>query len=133
MHRRRENLARDRSKKIRRTATWYTLRETSRHECIQGINANNYVKGGHALPTPIHPPGEYQYVNHGWINLIRLVAQDILNIRNCPGRFQHLGPSREDGDTLLRRIEHRLYTWQDASNVRCDERIIRVQHRGGTL
>jgi hypothetical protein len=66
-------------------------------------------------------------------NLIRLVAQDILNIRDRSGRLQHLGASGEDGDTLFSCIEHCLHAWQDASSVGCDERIARVQHSGSAL
>jgi hypothetical protein len=86
-----------------------------------------------ARPLKYHrPQGEY-YTNHRWSDLVRLVAQDLLNLRNRPGRLQHLRRSRKDSDTLSRRIEHRLYAWQDAGSVRCDERIVRVQHRCSTL
>jgi hypothetical protein len=107
--------------------------ETSQHEYIQGINANDDVKEGMPSEVVFTRWVNIMDINHGWSGLIWLVAQDILNLRNRPGRLQYLRPSREDSDTLLCRIEHRLYAWQDASNVRCDERIVRVQHSGSTL
>jgi hypothetical protein len=45
VHRRRENLARDGSKLSGGLQPGISC-ETSQHECIQGINANNDVKGG---------------------------------------------------------------------------------------
>jgi len=88
-----------------------------------------------ARPPKYHrPQGEYHInSNSRWSDLIRLVAQNILNLRNRPGCLHHLRRSRKNSDTLLRRIEHLLYAWQDASCVRCDERIVRVQHSGSTL
>jgi hypothetical protein len=84
-----------------------------------------------ARPPKYHRPQGGYHINSRWSDLIRLVAQDVLNIRNRPGRLHRR--SRKDSDTLLRRIEHLLYAWQDASCVRCDERIVRVQHSGSTL
>jgi hypothetical protein len=86
-----------------------------------------------ARPPKYHRPQGGYHINSRWSDLIRLVAQDILNLRNRPGRLHHLRRSRKDSDTLLRRIEHLLYAWQDASCVRCDERIVRIQHSGSTL
>jgi hypothetical protein len=85
--------------------------ETSQHEYIQGINANDDVKEGMPSKVVFTRWANIMDINHGWSGLIWLVAQDILNLRNRPGRLQYLRPSREDSDTLLRRIEHRLYAW----------------------
>ena len=86
-----------------------------------------------ACPPKYHRPQGGYHINSRWFYLIRLVAQDILDLRNRPGRLHHLRRSRKYSDTLLRRIEHLLYAWQDASCVRCDERIVRIQHSGSTL
>src|SRR6266849_8051904 len=81
-----------------------------------------------ARPPKYHRPQGGYHINSRWSDLIRLVAQDVLNLRNRPSRLHRR--SRKDSDTLLCRIEHLLYAWQDASCVRCDERIVRVQHSG---
>jgi hypothetical protein len=128
MHRRRENLARDGGLQPGISSVRPVNMNTSRES-----TPTTTSRGARPPKSSYSPPGRIMMHQPRWISLIWLVAQDILDLRNCPGRFQHLGPSREDGDTLLRRIEHRLHGWQDASNIRCDERIIRVQHCGSTL
>src|SRR5258708_14999640 len=91
------------------------------------------MRSRRARPPNYHrPQGEYD-TNSRWSDLIRLVAQDVLNIRNRPRCLHQLRRPRKDSDTLLSRIEHCLYAWQDASGVRCDKRIVRLQHSSSTL
>ena len=126
------NLARDASKKEKNLGGLQPERLSLRPVSMTASRESTpMTRSRRARPPKYHrPQGEY-HINSRWSELIRLVAQDVLNLRNCPGRLHRC--SRKDSDTLLRRIEHLLYAWQDARCVRCDERIVRVQHSGSTL